>query len=155
DLAVRIARPQIGTGGACKIGHDGVGLPEPGLAVGKRRHLGIRIDGEILRGPVLALGQIDAHELHGRAEVFGNGARFPRVDGFEVVELHFAPPLLSCGPTGVIQPMPAPLGSCSMAIRPTWGTSKIGIASSAPALIALATRASTSSTARNDIQLAG
>ena len=58
-------------------------------------------------------------------------------------------------PTGVIQPMPAPPGSRSMAMRPTSGTSKIGITSLAPALTALATRASTSSTARNDIQLSG
>src|SRR5262245_29114488 len=68
---------------------------------------------------------------------------------------HRYPPHFVIVPTGVIQPMPAPLGSRSMAMRPTPGTSKIGITSSAPALTALATRASTSSTARNDIQLSG
>src|SRR5262249_35246100 len=57
--------------------------------------------------------------------------------------------------TGVIQPMPAPPGSISMAMRPTLGTSKIGIISLAPALTALATRLSTSSTARKEIQLSG
>src|SRR5262245_39355471 len=57
--------------------------------------------------------------------------------------------------TGVIQPTPAPLGSISMAMRPTSGTSKIGMTRRAPALMALATRLSTSSTARKDIQLSG
>ena len=49
---------------------------------------------------------------------------------------------------GVIQPTPAPPGCMRMAIRPTPGTSKIGFISLAPALTALATRLSTSSTAR-------
>jgi hypothetical protein len=43
-----------------------------------------------------------------------------------------------------IQPIPAPLGSSSMAIRPTSGTSKIGIISFAPAAVAFSTRASAS-----------
>src|SRR5262249_32138259 len=118
-------------------------------------HFGVGIDGEIARRLVLALGQIDAHELNRRVEVPCRRTRFARVDALEIVELHFDPPVLSCGPTGVIQPTPAPLGSSSMAMRPTSGTSKIGIISLAPASTALATRISTSSTARNDIQLSG
>src|SRR5580658_7390219 len=53
---------------------------------------------------------------------------------------------------GVIQPTPAPPGSIRTAMRPTPGTSKMGFISLAPAATAFFARASTSSTARYDIQ---
>jgi hypothetical protein len=49
--------------------------------------------------------------------------------------------------TGVIQPMPPPPGCCRIAMRPIPGTSKGSRTIVAPAFLAFATRASTSSTA--------
>src|SRR5262249_11982427 len=58
-------------------------------------------------------------------------------------------------PTGVLQAIPAPPGSLIMAMRPTSGTSNGSRITCAPAAFATLSRASTSSTARYDIQLSG
>src|SRR5258706_9952371 len=70
------------------MAHDRVGFPDDPLAIDQRRHLAVRIDGEIGRRLLLALDQVEIDELDRRLQVSGYGAGLPRREDVRIVKLH-------------------------------------------------------------------
>src|SRR3974390_1343635 len=101
--------------------------------------------GRVARGGAERVAGLSEFLFTGKQPLARGKPFLPRDHGM----LHDQPPrfVVSHVAAGVIQPMPAPPGSISTAMRPTPGTSKIGFINFPPALCAFFTRASTSSTA--------
>src|SRR5262245_24989936 len=88
DLARRVAGPKLRFGGLSQVAHDRVRLPQAQAAIAECGDLAVRIDGEKLWRLLLALAEVDAHELDRRVEVARNRAGLAGVKCLEIIKLH-------------------------------------------------------------------
>jgi hypothetical protein len=58
------------------------------IAVDKRRHAAVGIDGEEIRLLVLGAAEVEPNQLHRRSQMLGDRAGFARIRRFEIVKLH-------------------------------------------------------------------
>ena len=71
-----ILRPQIGIHVPRECAQDGVGFPHDAIAIHQRRHLTVRVQPQVVRRFVLALGEFQIDKLHRRLQIFRHGAGF-------------------------------------------------------------------------------
>src|SRR5262245_33817918 len=88
DLARRVAGPKLRSGGLSEVAHDRVRLPQAQSAIAERGDLPVRVDCEKLWRLLLALAEVDAHELDWRVEVARDRAGFAGVKCLEIIKLH-------------------------------------------------------------------